>query len=360
MNRASILTRDFGRCPDGSVVTQFTLACGGIELQTITRGGTIISLRVPDRFGHADDIVLGFSALEPYVQNTSYFGAIVGRYANRIAHGRFSLDGRDYTLAQNDGPNHLHGGRIGFDRHEWRAEPEVRADAVSVSFRRTSPDDEEGYPGTLRVAVTYTLVGDCLTIDYEAHTDAPTVVNLTQHTYFNLGGPDTHDILDHELIIDADRFTPVDATLIPTGTIEPVGGTPFDFRAATRFGDRAFLTHPQLLIAGGFDHNFVLNGTAGELRRAAELVHPPSGRRLRVHTTEPGLQLYGGHLLDGRPFPRFGGLCLETQHFPDSPNRAEFPPTTLRPPHRYHSRTVWEFGATSRSGRALAHACPAP
>jgi aldose 1-epimerase len=338
----------FGRMPDGTPVERFTLTnANGVELQAITFGGIITSLRVPDRAGRPGDIVLGFDALEGYLQDHPFFGAIIGRYGNRIAKGRFTLGGRTYTLATNNGPNHLHGGVKGFDKVVWSAEP---VGQNAVAFTRTSADGEEGYPGTLKVRVTYTLTDrNELVVDYHATTDRATPVNLTQHSYFNLAG--TGDILGHQLTIHADRYTPVDSTLIPTGEIAPVDGTPFDFRKPTAIGARIDQPNEQLKNGQGYDHNWVLNRTGEGLQPAARLSDPKTGRTLEVSTTEPGLQFYAGNFLDGtlkgkggQVYRRRSGLCLETQHFPDSPNHPNFPSTILQPGGEYSSRTVFRFG----------------
>jgi aldose 1-epimerase len=325
--------------PDGRAVEVFTLAnARGLEVRIITYGGIIVSLQAPDRHGRRDDVVLGYDTLDGYLTSSRYVGAIVGRYANRIAQGRFRLDGRTYQLARNNGPHHLHGGTRGFDKVLWEAGPFQNARGAGVLLTHTSPDGDEGYPGSLSIRVTYTLTdANELIADFAATTDRPTPVNLTQHSYFNLAGRGAGDVLRHELMIDADRFTPVDATLIPTGVLAPVAGTPFDFRQPTAIGARIDQPDAQLAIGKGYDHNFVLNrqGSAAELRHAARVVEPVSGRTLEVLTTEPGLQLYTG---DRRAF------CLETQHFPDSPNQPEFPSTILRPGGEYRSRTVFVFG----------------
>jgi aldose 1-epimerase len=344
----------FGSLPDGTPVEVFTLTNrAGMAVRAMTYGGIILTLRALDRSGALDDVVLGYDDARAYVKdNTPYFGAIVGRYANRIAKGRFVLEGTTHTLASNDGPNHLHGGVKGFDKVIWQGEPFQTAQGAGVAFAYTSPDGEEGYPGTLKVRVSYTLTDrNELAIDYHAETDRPTVVNLTQHSYFNLAGQGSRDILDHRLQIEAGRYTPVDATLIPTGEIAPVDGTPFDFRQPAAIGARIGADHEQIGRGRGYDHNWVLNGQAGELRLAARLVEPTSGRTLEVATTEPGLQFYTGNFLDGtitgkqgRVYQRRFGLCLETQHFPDSPNQPTFPSTTLRPGEDYRSRTVFTFG----------------
>ena len=343
----------FGTTPDGSQVEAFTLTnANGIELRTISYGAIIVSLRVPDRTGRMDDIVLGYDSLQGYLRVSPYFGAIVGRYGNRIGSGRFTLDGRTYRLATNNGPNHLHGGNRGFDKVVWQAEPLQNDSGVGVTFTYTSPDGEEGYPGTLLARVSYTLTDrDELVVEYHATTDQATPVNLTQHTYFNLAGDGRGDILGHELLINADSFTPVDSTLIPTGSMAPVDGTPFDFRTPTAIGARIGADDQQLRFGGGYDHNFVLQQEDAAIGRAARVVEPSTGRTLDIYTTEPGLQFYSGNFLDGtitgkggRVYHHRYGLCLETQHYPDSPNQPQFPSTVLRPGQEYRSRTVWVFG----------------
>jgi len=350
---ASISRALFGRMPDGSEVEVLTLTnAHGVELRAISYGAIITSLRVPDRVGRMDDVVLGYDSLEGYLRDSPYFGAIVGRYGNRIAGGRFTLDGRTYRLATNNGPNHLHGGIKGFDKVVWRAESFQNDSGVGVVFRRTSPDGDEGYPGTLMARVTYTLTDrDELIVEYHATTDKATPVNLTQHSYFNLAGRGEQDILGHELLINADSFTPVDSTLIPTGVIAPVEGTPFDFRTPTAIGARIGADHQQLRVGGGYDHNFVLRQEDVAMGHAARVVERSSGRTLDIYTTEPGLQFYSGNFLDGSITGKGGvvyrhryGFCLETQHFPDSPNQPRFPSTVLRPGPEYRSRTVFMFG----------------
>ncbi|HEX4574232.1 MAG TPA: aldose epimerase family protein [Gemmatimonadales bacterium] len=352
MTRASVTRMPFGHTPNGTAVELFTLTTGrGMEVRAMTYGGIIVSLRVPDRAGHLDDVVLGYDRLDDYVRNSPYFGAIVGRYGNRIARGQFTLGGTVYRLATNNGPNHLHGGVRGFDKLVWGAEPFQRGDTVGVVFRHTSPDGDEGYPGTLTAAVTYTVTeqGE-LIVDYSARTDNPTPVNVTQHSYFNLAGDARRDILDHQLTIAADSFTPVDSTLIPTGAIVPVAGTPFDFRAPVAIGARIEQSDEQLRRGQGYDHNFVLNRRGPGLMHAASVFEPTTGRVLDVFTTEPGVQFYSGNFLDGsitgkggRVYRHRYGLCLETQHFPDSPNHPTFPSTILRPGAAYQSRTVFRF-----------------
>src|SRR5690606_24806100 len=291
----------------------------GVEVELATLGAAIHAIRTPDRAGQVADIVLGFDTLDGWMNNAPFFGVVVGRYANRIANGRFTLDGQEYTLATNDGPNHLHGGNRGFDKVNWSAEV-LTSDDPAVRFTYVSADGEEGYPGTLTVSVTYTLDDDNeLRLDYEATTDAPTVVNLSNHSYFNLAGTGT--VLDHEIRIAADRYTPVDATLIPTGELAPVEDTPFDFRTATAIGARIEADHEQIGIAGGYDHNFVLEGQAGTMHEAARVEDPVSGRTLEVETTQPGVQFYTGNFLDGSIVGKAGvaharnaGACRETHH----------------------------------------------
>lgn len=351
---AVTVTREpFGRMPDGTVIEALTLRnTHGIAVKVITYGGIIVSLETPDRDGRVADIVLGFDSLPPYLQDSPYFGAIVGRYANRIAGGRFTLDGTAYELAKNNGPNHLHGGVEGFDKVVWAAEPFTRTDSAGVVLRYTSLNGEEGYPGTLPVTVTYTLTADdALVIDYHATTDAATPVNLSQHSYFALAGDRGGDILGHVLTLHASRYTPVDSTLIPTGELAPVAGTPFDFTSPHAIGERIAADHAQLRVGGGYDHNFVLDRDGGGLVPAATVYEPASGRTLDIHTTEPGIQFYSGNFLDGsligkqgRTYAHRTGFCLETQHFPDSPNQPAFPGTILRPGEEYRSRTVWTFG----------------
>ena len=339
----------FGKTADGKAVEMFTLTnANGVEVRAITYGAIVTSIRVPDRAGAMADVVLGFDRLDGYLGTHPYFGTIVGRYGNRIAGGKFTLDGKTYTLATNNGPNHLHGGKVGFDKAVWTGA--AAAPGARVVLTHTSPDGDEGYPGTLKATVTYTLTDhNELVVDYLATTDKATPINLTQHTYFNLAG--TGDILGHELTLHADRYTPVDATLIPTGELAPVAGTPFDFRKPTPVGARIDGAHEQLKHGGGYDHNFVLNGKAGELRPAARLADPKSGRTLDVSTTEPGVQFYSGNFLDGtlkgksgQVYQRRAGLCLETQHYPDSPNKPQFPSSILRPGQEYRTKTVFRFG----------------
>ncbi len=323
----------FGSLPDGTPIDLITMRGGeGLVLGVLTYGCIIVSLRVPDARGRAASVVLGYERLEPYLESSPYFGALVGRYANRIANASFSIDGRVHHVSPNEPPNHLHGGFRGFDKRVWEAE--TAAATNTVVFRRRSPDGEEGYPGTLDAEVTYSL-GDHFQMTCEAEADAPTHVNLTQHSYFNLGGGG--DVLAHELTIDADAYLPVNERLIPTGERAPVAGTPFDFRRPEAIGARVRGPHEQLARGQGYDHNFILAADGVAIARAARAVDPSSGRTLEIATTEPGLQFYSGQIVG------FRGFCLEPQHFPDSPNRPEFPSTLLRPGQRYRSMTRYTF-----------------
>ena len=341
-----------GQAPDGKGIDLITLREKGIEVRLMTYGGIILSIRTPDRAGAVDDIALGYDTAEKYFKNPTYFGVLVGRYANRIAKATFTLDGKTYTLPANNGVNSLHGGTTGWDQKVWLAEPFQNGDGVGVALTLTSPDGDQGYPGEVKAKVTYTLTnaGD-LVVDYDATTSAPTVINMTQHTYFNLAGSKATDILGHELMINADKYTPVDDTLIPTGELAPVAGTPFDFKASTRIGARIDLVNEQLKRGKGYDHNWVLNRTGDGLSLAAIAKDPTTGRTLEISTTEPGIQFYSGNFLDGtnigkdgKPYLHRGGFCLETQHYPDSPNQPSFPSTVLRPGGRYTSKTTFKFG----------------
>ncbi len=334
---------------------EFTLKNeNGIEMVVSDFGGIVRQLRVPDRDGRFDDVVLGFDAIESYFDGSPYFGALVGRYGNRIAKGGFSLDGRAYTLAKNNGENHLHGGIQGFDKQVWKTERIEGEGFTGLVLKYRSEDGEEGYPGNLDVAVAYKLTNaNEWIIEYKAVVDQSTVVNLTQHAYFNLRGHSAGDILGHELVLEADGFTPTDDTLIPTGEIRSVEGSPFDFRTSCVIGERIDDADTQLEQAGGYDHNFVLNkSSSGALERAALVYEPESGRTMEVLTTEPGVQFYSGNFLDGSAIGKRGtayasrsGLCLETQHFPDSPNQPQFPSTRLDPGDVYVSTTVYRFGS---------------
>jgi aldose 1-epimerase len=351
---ARVTRTPFGKLPDGRPVELFTLTnAHGVEVRAMTYGGIITAIRTPDRTGRMDDIVLGFDSLVGYLKDPPYFGAIVGRYANRIANGQFTLDEVPYHLPRNNGPNTLHGGLKGFDKVLWSGEPFQTDSGVGVRLHYASKDGEEGFPGRLDATVTYTLTpGDELVVDYEATTDKATVVNLSQHTYWNLRGSEGGTILDHRLTINAAAFTPVDSTLIPTGKVVPVVGTPFDFRAPMPIGARIGQNDIQLRYGRGYDHNWVLQrGKEGGLVHAARLEDASSGRTLDISTTEPGLQFYSGNFLDGTIKGKGGlvyahrsGLCLETQHFPDSPNHPNFPSTVLRPGRIYRSQTVFSFG----------------
>jgi aldose 1-epimerase len=355
---AGISRRPFGATAAGEPVEAFTLANGrGVEVRFIAYGGTILSVRVPDRDGATADVTLGLDALADYERDRRYLGALIGRYANRIAGGRFTLDGTEHAVTRNDGANHLHGGRRGFHAAVWDVEPFADGGAVGAALRHTSPDGEDGYPGTLRVRVTYTLTPrDELVVDYHAVTDRATPVSLTHHAYFNLAGHDAGDVLGHELTLAASRYTPVGAGLIPTGELRDVRGTPFDFTAPRALGARIDARDEQLRLAGGYDHNFALDGRGAPDAPgfAARVVEPTRGRVLEVHTSEPGLQLYTGNSLagvvgkHGAAYVAHGGLALETQRFPDSPNHSHFPSAVLRPGEEFVSRTVYRFSTLER------------
>lgn len=337
----------FGHLPNGDAVEIYTLKSPAVQLQVMTFGARVVSLDTKDRDGKMGDVALGYPTLEDYVKDTkTYLGSVPGRYANRIANGRFALDGKTYQITLNDGPNALHGGKEGFDRRNWSA----REIPSGVEFTLVSPDGDQGFPGKLTAHVRYTLHDNTVRIEYSATTDKPTVVNLTNHTYFNLSGEGHGNILGESLMIDADKYTPVNSTLIPTGQLAPVAGTPFDFTHPEAIGARINDSNEQLKLAHGYDHNFVLRGTPGELRPAAQVYDPQSGRVLSVETTEPGVQFYSGNFLDGSVTGRSGakyefrnGFCLETQHFPDSPNHPNFPTTELKPGQTFHSVTTWTF-----------------
>jgi aldose 1-epimerase len=346
VGKTSVTRAEYGHLPDGTVVEVYQLQNrNGLRAKVITYGALLTEMHVPDRTGRFGDVTLGFDNLQSYLDGHPYFGATVGRYANRIAQGKFTLDGRTYVLATNDGPNHLHGGVRGFDKVIWRAEV-LGGTGAAVRFTYTSPDGEEGYPGTLTAAVTYTLTEDNeLRLDYLATTSQATVVNLTNHAYWNLAG--TGNILDHVLQIAADRYTPVDDTLIPTGAIDPVRGTPMDFTRPLPIGSRIrqLTNEPQ-----GYDHNYVLDSRGGDLALAARVEEPTTGRVLEIYTTEPGIQFYSGNFLDGTltgkggvVYQQYDGFCLETQHFPDSPNRPNFPSVILRPGQVYTQTTIHKF-----------------
>jgi aldose 1-epimerase len=338
----------FGHTADGRAVTRHVLVRGRLHVAIIDFGAVITAIEVPDRAGRPANVVLGLDTLRGYETVSPSFGAVIGRYANRIAGGRFSLDGQTYRLPVNEGPNTLHGGPGNFGTRLWRAE---HADATSLALARLSPDGEEGFPGTLDVRVRYSLPEDgVLRIDYAATTDRPTVLNLTNHSYFNLAGEGTGSVLGHVVQVAADAFTPTDATQVPTGAIRPVDGTPFDFRAPRRLEERIRVGDPQLALAKGYDHTFVLRGPAGTLRPAAACIDPGSGRRLDVWTTQPALQLYTGNNLDGtligpsgRIYRSGDGVCFETQGFPDAPNQPGFPSTVLRPGETFATATEFRF-----------------
>lgn len=344
----------FGTLADGTEVSLYTLVNDQGMQATITNyGGIIVALTAPDREGAFEDVVLGFDTLQEYVEHNPFFGCLVGRYGNRIANGKFTLDGVEYVLAQNNDENHLHGGIKGFDKRVWAARAKETANGPALKLTYTSPDCEEGYPGTLSVKVVYTLTNDnALKIDYKATTDKKTVVNLTNHSYFNLSAGAMDTILEHEICINADQFTPVDGTLIPTGELRSVEGTPLDFRTSTLIGARIDADDAQIEFGGGYDHNWVVNGVPGEMRLAARVYEPASGRVMEVLTTEPAVQFYAGNMMPpsipgkgGQTYVRRGGLCLETQHYPDSPNKPGFPSTVLAPGETYHTTTVYKFSA---------------
>jgi aldose 1-epimerase len=335
--REMLNRRTFGILADGTAVDVMTLGhTGGVVMDVLTYGCIIASLEVSDAKGAAANVVLGFDRLEPYVAASPYFGAVLGRYANRIAHARFAIDGVEHRVSANDPPHHLHGGFRGFDKCVWDAEGS--SNGTAVVFRRRSADGEEGFPGALDAQVTYTLADRALRIDYQAVAEAATHVNLTQHSYFNLRG--SGDVREHRLTVDASTYLPVDERLIPTGECAPVANTPFDFRESTAIGLRLYADHEQLKRCGGYDHTFILGRGDGTLTHAARVLDPSSGRTLEVRTTEPGVQVYSGQAVGHRAF------CLEPQHYPDSPNRPEFPSTLVRPGERYESTTIYAFGPT--------------
>jgi aldose 1-epimerase len=356
--RVNVLARPtekiaFGKTPDGQNIDLYTLTNkNGMEVAITNFGGIVVRIRVADRHGKAEDVVLGYDSLDAYVSDKAYFGAIVGRYGNRIAQGKFTLDGAAHALARNNGENSLHGGIKGFNKAVWEAREVAAKNGPSVELTYTSKDGEEGYPGNLSVKVVYTLTErNELKIDYSATTDKNTVLNLTNHSYFNLN-PAGSDILQHMLMIEADRFTPVDAGLIPTGELKSVAGTPFDFRKETAIGARIEQDDEQLKLGKGYDHNFVLNKKGEGVELAARVVEPTSGRVLEVLTDQPGVQFYSGNFLDGtvrgkggKVYQQRSAFCLETQHFPDSPNHPKFPTTELKPGEKYHSTTIYKFSA---------------
>lgn len=349
-----ISSAPFGVLQNGTAVELYTLRnARGMQAQIATYGGIVTSLTAPDRAGHFADVVLGYDSLDAYVKNSPYFGALVGRVGNRVSRGRFTLGGIEYALATNNGANSLHGGNIGFDKVVWKVrQSEISPRGPQLTLTYLSKNGEEGYPGNLQVTAVYTLTNDnSLRVDFKATTDKDTVVNLTQHSYFNLRGEG--DILDHEVQINADRFTPVDSTLIPTGELKSVTGTPFDFRQSTAIGARIEATDEQLKFGKGYDHNWVINkSTAGSLAVQATVYEPQTGRVLEVSSTEPGLQFYSGNFLDGSNVGKGGrvykfrnGFCMEPQHFPDSPNHANFPSVVLKPGETYRNTIVYRFDA---------------
>jgi len=337
----------FGQTTDGQEVLLYTLTSSkGFRARITNFGATLVSLHVPDRDGSLGDVVLGFDTLEGYINQTAYLGSTVGRYGNRIAKGKFTLDGTEYTLATNNGPNHLHGGLQGFDKKVWETQEAVATeDDAWVKMTYLSPDGEEGYPGNLKCTVTYTLTNaDELRISYEAETDKKTVLNLTNHSYWNLAGQGSGDILGHELMVNAEKFTLIDQELIPNGVIASVHDMPLDFTRPRTIGSRLRQT------ASGFDHNYVLAGAAGEMKLCAQVRDPGSGRVMEIHTTEPGVQLYTGNFLDGSiagkggaTYDKHAAFCLETQHYPDSPNKPQFPSVVLEPGQTFTSQTVHKF-----------------
>ncbi len=348
----SITQKPFGKAPSGQAVSLYTLTNKrGGQVKITNYGGIVTSIIVPDRRGRMGDVALGYDNLAAYVKASPYFGALVGRYANRIAKGRFTLDGKTYKLAVNNGPNSLHGGKVGFDKKVWAAKAMQTSNGPALALNLVSSDGEEGYPGKMSVRVVYTWTEDnALNINYTATTTKPTVVNLTNHTYFNLNGAGNGNILGHRLMLNANRYTPIDKTSIPLGPLASVSGTPFDFRRPTLIGARINNANTQLKNGAGYDHNYVLNHSGPSLILAARVVAPQSGRVLETYTTEPGIQLYTGNFLDGtnvgkgrKPYRKRYAFCLEAQHFPDSPNHPRFPTTKLKPGQTYHQTTIYKF-----------------
>jgi aldose 1-epimerase len=347
-----ISSKPFGKVGDKPVKLYTLKNANGMEVDITNYGGIITKLTAPDSKGKYADVVLGFDSIDKYLAGHPYFGAIIGRYGNRIAMGKFKIDGKEYTLATNNGPNSLHGGLKGFDKVVWAAEP-GKGEDPSLTLTYTSKDGEEGYPGTLKVKVVYTLTPkNELKIDYHATTDKATPLNLTNHSYFNLAGEGSGDILGHVLTLNADKFTPTDETAIPTGELKSVEGTPFDFRKPHAIGERINDKDEQIKFGKGYDHNFVLNGKGKDLKLAARVTEPTAGRIMEVLTTEPGVQFYTGNYLEGKEIGKSGkaykyrhGFCLETQHYPDSPNQPKFPSSILKPGVEYNSATIYRFSA---------------
>jgi len=348
--KGQIIVKPFGLAPDGARVNLYTLRNNkGAEVGICNYGGLVLFLKVPDRHGKFADVVLGYDNLPDYIKDTPYFGALIGRYGNRIAKGKFTLDGKEYTLAVNNGPNALHGGLKGFDKVVWEARFLATHAGPSLELVYVSKDGEEGYPGTLSVKAIYTLTEDnALMLDYVATTDKDTVLNLTHHSYFNLAGKG--DILNHQVMMPADKFTPVDVNLIPTGELKPVDGSPFDFRTPTAIGARIGQEDEQLKFGGGYDHNWVINKPMGQLGLMARVYEPTSGRVMEVWSTDPGLQFYSGNFLDGKNKGKGGwvykyrnGFCMEPQHYPDSPNQPNFPSVVLKPGQTYRNTIIYKF-----------------
>ena len=343
---AQVTKQSFGKTPDGTPVEIYTIKSGALEARITTYGGIVTELKVPDKNGKAADVVLGHESVEGYMPNKPFLGALIGRYGNRIAGGKFTLEGKTYQVPQNDGNNALHGGTTGFDKAVWKAKEIPHG----VELTHVSHDGDQGFPGTLTTVVKYTLNGKDLKIEYSATTDKPTVLNLTNHSYFNLSGQGNGDILRHQVKLNAARYTPVDDGLIPTGELASVEGTPFDFRKPTAVGARIESDNEQIHRGKGYDHNWVLDSGGGKLAEAAEVYEPTSGRVMQVWTDQPGVQFYTGNFLDGtvtgkegKVYSHRSGLCLETQHFPDSPNHPKFPSTELKPGQKYHTVTIYRF-----------------
>jgi aldose 1-epimerase len=346
--QGQVTKQPFGKTPDGTPVDVYTLKDDALEARIITYGGIVISLKVPDKSGKSADVVLGYDSLDGYLAKGPYFGAIIGRYGNRIAGGKFTLDGKTYSIPPNDGPNALHGGPRGFDKVVWKAKQIPHG----IELSHVSPDGDQGFPGTLSAVVRYTLNGKDLKIEYSATTDKNTVLNLTNHSYFNLAGQGNGDILKHHVKLNAERFTPVNDVLIPTGELAIVEGTPLDFRKSTAVGARINDDNEQLRRGKGYDHNWVLDSGGGKLAEAAEVYEPTTGRVMQVWTDQPGVQFYTGNFLDGtitgkdgKVYQQRSALCLETQHFPDSPNHPNFPSTELKPGQKYHTVTIYRFSS---------------